>query len=86
MRGVFDSAEITQLEEELRFFKRVFSATTLMLADEKGKVRITMPTLNQVETIEELSWEQNAAGAYIISVTMPSEKPKPKPKAKAKKK
>lgn len=85
MQGVFDSNEINALEEQLRLFQRMFSGTVLMLADEKGVVRITVPTLNEVEKITELHYEQNAAGAYIIKVTLPKPEPKPKAKAKAKK-
>jgi hypothetical protein len=100
MRGVFDSGEIDALEKQLALFQELFSATILMLADEKGKVRITVPTLNEVKMIGELHYEQNAAGAYIIEVTKRKPEPesepepapdpppleKPKPKSKAAKK
>ena len=85
MQGVFDSREVNALEEELRLYQVFTSALSLMLADDRGKVRINKQTLNDVEKMANLKYEQNAAGAYILTVIMQDPPKPPKKKKPAKK-
>ncbi len=58
------------LEAQLREFQLMFSALCLMQMDEKGKVRINKQILNRVAKIAEITYETNARGAIIATVTM----------------
>ncbi len=69
------TARVAALREELRSYQELFSATCLMLMDDKGKVRIPAPVLNQLPKIETIQWDgkRRADGTpinFIITVTM----------------
>ena len=63
------------LQNQLRQFQEMFSATCLMLMDDKGKVRINAQILNRVKKIQELAYdgktrEDGSAINYRIAITM----------------
>ena len=63
------------LQNELRQYQELFSAMVLMAVDDKGKVRIPAPILNQLSKIETIQWDGKRRDDgtpinFIITVTM----------------
>ena len=76
MQGLFDSAEVTALEARVGELQMLISAMAMIMADDKGKVRINKNVINKVNggKIENLGWHTNSAGAVIMDLTMASAK------------
>ena len=66
---------VTFLRNELRQYQVLFSAMCLMVVDDKGKVRIPAPILNQLSKIDTIQWDGKRRDDgtpinFIITVTM----------------